>query len=445
MSADQRIYSLNNKPAGKGPVLYWMSRDQRAEENPALDYAIRLCSAENKPLLVVFCLDPSYPMAYFRHMDFLLRGLHETAQTLDQRGISFLLMTGHPVSAIREVVAMYKPGWVITDFDPLRIKMQWKSELAKELSVSFAEVDAHNVVPARFVSQKAEFGAYTLRPKMKRLLPLFLQDEDRPVYRGTRLELPVARTPMQLLATLGKREVMPVAMQPGTSAAKEVCRTFIAEKLAVYNEQRNDPNRDVLSGLSPYLHFGQVSAAWVAREVLRSAAADDARDAFLEELLVRRELSDNYCLYQPLYDRMEGLPGWAKNELELHRRDEREYVYTTDAFETSATHDPLWNAAQRQMVTTGKMHGYMRMYWAKKILEWTATPEDAFKTAIFLNDKYSLDGRDPNGYAGIAWAIGGLHDRAWASRPVFGKIRYMNDRGCRRKFNVDQYISTYAK
>ncbi len=215
---------------------------------------------------------------------------------------------------------------------------------------------------------------------------------------------------------------------------------FLSQKLAAYNERRNDPTLDGQSDLSPYLHFGQVSAQKLAWEVRRRALDTPSGDAFLEELIVRRELSDNFCLYNEKYDSFEGFPAWAQKSLNAHRGDKREFLYSPKQFENAATHDELWNACQREMVQRGKMHGYMRMYWAKKILEWSASPEEALATAIDLNDRYELDGRDPNGYAGVAWSIGGVHDRAWFERPVYGQIRYMNANGCKAKFDVASYL-----
>jgi deoxyribodipyrimidine photo-lyase len=214
---------------------------------------------------------------------------------------------------------------------------------------------------------------------------------------------------------------------------------------------RNNPTRDAQSNLSPYLHFGQISAQRVALEVLKYLSLPPfAREgteggishaAFLEELIIRRELSDNFCFYNRDYDNFEGFPDWAKKTLNKHRKDRRDYIYTVKQFEHAKTHDDLWNAAQMEMAKRGKMHGYMRMYWAKKILEWTESPEKAMEVAIYLNDQYELDGRDPNGYAGIAWSIGGVHDRAWNERPIFGKIRYMSYNGCKAKFDIKQYIN----
>jgi deoxyribodipyrimidine photo-lyase len=212
-----------------------------------------------------------------------------------------------------------------------------------------------------------------------------------------------------------------------------------------YAEKRNDPNLSWQSGLSPFLHFGMISARSVAIAVKGSSAPAVDKEAFLEELIVRRELSDNFCFYNRKYDQVDGFPSWAKETLREHLRDQRDYVYSEDDLERSRTHDPLWNAAQTQMVREGKMHGWLRMYWAKKILEWSQTPEEALRIALNLNDRYEMDGRDPNGYVGAAWSIGGVHDRAWNERPIFGKVRYMNLNGARRKFDVDQFVSRYVE
>jgi len=228
----------------------------------------------------------------------------------------------------------------------------------------------------------------------------------------------------------------------GEAAAMKQLDRFLDLKLVDYERDRNDPNIDGQSGLSPYLHFGQISAQRVALQVLRSRKDGGA---FLEELIVRRELSDNYCYYNQHYDDTQGFPVWARTSLSEHEKDRREYLYTNSELEKARTHDDLWNAAEQEMVRTGKMHGYMRMYWAKKILEWTASPAAAQAAAIYLNDRYELDGRDPNGYTGIAWSLGGLHDRAWKERAIFGKVRYMNFNGARRKFDVRAYIEKWVQ
>ena len=226
----------------------------------------------------------------------------------------------------------------------------------------------------------------------------------------------------------------------GETAAINKLNNFLEDKIDKYSTDKNDPYKDCQSGLSPYLHFGQISSQRIALNIEKNNYNTASKEAFLEELIIRKELSDNFCNYNENYDCFEGFPNWAKETLNQHRKDEREFIYSLEEFEKGKTHEGLWNAAQMEMVNSGKMHSYMRMYWAKKILEWSASPEDALKTALYLNDKYELDGRDPNGYAGCAWSIGGVHDRAWFERPVFGKIRYMNLKGAERKFDIHKYI-----
>jgi deoxyribodipyrimidine photo-lyase len=220
---------------------------------------------------------------------------------------------------------------------------------------------------------------------------------------------------------------------------------FMKKHFKQYSAKRNDPTIDFQSGLSPYLHFGQISAQRIVLETIKRSLRSNPQESFFNEIIIWRELADNYCYYNADYDRVKGFPDWAQKTLDEHRNDFREYLYTAEEFENAKTHDDLWNAAQMEMVKTGKMHGYMRMYWAKKILEWTVSAEQALDFAIYLNDKYSLDGRDPNGYAGIAWSIGGVHDRPWFEREIFGKIRFMSYNGCKNKFNVAKYIEKINK
>jgi deoxyribodipyrimidine photo-lyase len=373
----------------------------------------------------------------------MLKGLQEVARDLDDLNLPFFLLTGEPVRELPAFVERYRIGAVVGDFSPLRLVRGWKTAVAEKIRVPLEEVDAHNVVPCWVTSPKAEYGAYTLRPKLKRLLPAFL--EDFPALsrhpRGWEGEIPGIPW-KDLTATLAIDPTVPEVtwLTPGERQARAALAHFLEQKLPFYGERRNDPTQDGQSDLSPYLHFGHLAAQRVALEVEERRGLDASREAFLEELIVRRELADNFCFYQPQYDTFAGFPVWAQKTLNQHRRDKREHLYTVEALESGRTHDELWNAAQGEMVRRGKMHGYMRMYWAKKILEWTASPEEAQAAAIYLNDRYELDGRDPNGYAGIAWSIGGVHDRAWFERPVFGKIRYMSYNGCRKKFKVEAYI-----
>ncbi len=428
--------------SARGPVVYWMSRDQRVRDNWALLHAGEIALEERRPLGVVFVLSPRFLGATLRQYDFMLRGLEEVERALAGFRIPFFLLVGAPEREIPSFVSGHRVGVLVTDFSPLRISRRWKEAVAGRLSVPFYEVDAHNVVPCWIASDKREFAAATIRPKIHRLLPTFLDEYPEPSgslvpWKARRTEWKRVRRSLRV-----DGKVPPVdGVVPGEAAAGECLRRFLRERLHGYGTGRNNPAEPGQSGLSPYLHFGQISPQRVALEVMKRGRDERAQEAVLEELVVRRELAENFCLYTPGYDSVAAFPAWAKATLDRHGSDRRPYTYTRAQFEHGATHDPLWNAAQREMVRTGAMHGYMRMYWAKKILEWTPVPEQAMRIAIYLNDRYSLDGRDPNGYAGIAWSIGGVHDRAWGERPVFGKVRYMSYEGCRRKFSVERYVS----
>jgi deoxyribodipyrimidine photo-lyase len=419
-----------------------MSRDQRARDNWALLFAQKLALEHKTPLAVIFCLVPSFLGATTRQYRFMLKGLEEVDRSLGQKNIPFFLLNGSPEEELPIFIRKHRVSMLVKDFDPLRIKRRWTDAVAGRIDIPLYEVDAHNIVPCWTASPKQEFGAYTFRPKISRLLPEFL--EKYPPLRKHPFPWQASNSApdyMKFLRSL-RVETIPEAdwITPGEKAASMVLRNFVQKNIAFYDSKRNDPAAGGQSGLSPYLHFGQLSAQRVALEVSASDAPKKSREAFLEELIVRRELSDNYCFYNDHYDSFEGFPSWAKKTLDAHRTDKREYRYSRDKFEDARTHDDLWNAAQMEMLMKGKMHGYMRMYWAKKILEWTSSPEEAMEVAVYLNDKYELDGRDPNGYAGIAWSIGGVHDRAWNERPVFGKIRYMSYNGCKIKFDIKKYI-----
>ncbi len=438
-----RVGQLNSKAEGKGPVIYWMSRDQRVADNWALLYAQEKALEKKQPLIVLFCLVPRFLNATMRHYRFMLEGLKEVESRLQDCNIAFKLLSGQPEEQIPVFVKEQKAGAIIADFSPLNINRRWKERVAAKIGVAAFEVDAHNIVPCWEASPKQEYAAYTIRPKINRLLPEYLLDLPRPVkhpYNAPALD-PPADWSAASRSLKAESNFAPVGeFIPGETAAKEAMADFIEYRLPYYSNIRNDPTADGQSDLSPYLHFGQLSAQRLAYEVKKKAGNTPAGANFLEELIIRRELSDNFCYYNNHYDSPEAFPNWAKETLAAHLTDRREYLYSLDQFETAQTHDDLWNAAQTEMVKRGKMHGYLRMYWAKKILEWSSSPEEAMKTAIYLNDRYSLDGRDPNGYAGIAWSIGGVHDRAWFERPIFGKIRFMSYKGSKSKFNIQKYI-----
>jgi deoxyribodipyrimidine photo-lyase len=448
----QRVRALTKRSQKKGPVIYWMSRDQRVNDNWALLYARELAQKHDSPLAVAFCLVPQFLGATGRQYRFLLQGLKEVEKNLQALNIPFCLLLGDPGKEIPHLLTEIGAGALVCDFSPLRRSQEWKAALAGETEIPFYEVDAHNIIPCWVASPKQEWAAYSFRPKVNRLLFEFL-DEFPALQKSKERNSPTGKDAIEndwaaaersLVAdAYSSADVAPKAkwLVPGEEAAAKLLGHFLEHKLIDYERDRNDPNIDGQSGLSPYLHFGQISAQRIALEVLKSMK--DA-GAFLEEMIVRKELSDNFCYYNQHYDDMQGYPAWAIKSLAEHEKDRREYLYTLQELERGRTHDDLWNAAQNEMLQTGKMHGYMRMYWAKKILEWTASPAAALRAAIYLNDRYELDGRDPNGYAGIAWSLGGLHDRAWKERAIFGKVRYMNYNGAKSKFDVQSYINKWS-
>lgn len=443
---NERLNILVNKEIKNGPIVYWMQRDQRVNDNWALIHAQDLALKNNVKLIVVFCLVPTFLQATFRQYDFMLKGLEEVEENLNKKNIQFVLLTGNPPDEILSFIKKINAGALVTDFNPLKITQSWKDQVREKIEIPFYEIDAHNIVPCRSASGKLEFAAYTIRPKINRLLSDYL--DDFPPVKKMRdsnfIFSDINWTGLRKNLIINF-DVAPVDwIKPGEKEASKVLKNFLTNKLKNYNEDRNDPGKNALSNLSPYLHFGQISAQRIALEAQPFIEYPESQKSFLEELIIRRELSDNFCFYNNNYDSIDGIPDWAKKTLNEHRHDKREYIYSLDQFEKAETHDVLWNAAQIEMTTTGKMHGFMRMYWAKKILEWTPSPEIALSTALYLNDKYELDGRDPNGYTGCAWSIGGVHDRAWTERTVFGKIRFMNFNGCKRKFDVNYYINKFT-
>ena len=442
----QRATYLRDGGPNSGPVVYWMSRDQRVNDNWALCLAQSHALEKQVPLIVIFCLVPRFLDASLQHYNFMLKGLQETESSLKSRNISFFLLAGEPGEVIPSFMEEQNAGTLITDYSPLRLSRAWKKNLAARLHATIIEVDAHNIVPVWKASTKREYAASTMRPKLYRLLPEFLDDFPAIVRHPYTSAHPAPEVHWEQAASMVRSEMRTTgspSCEPGEAAARRALEGFLHRRLSAYGAERNDPTLDGQSHLSPYLHFGHISAQRIALEVQRREETPSSTD-FLEELIVRRELADNFCHYNDRYDSLEGFPEWAKLTLNMHRNDERTHRYTLEEFEQARTHDRLWNAAQGEMLTTGRMHGYMRMYWAKKILEWSASPEEALAIAVYLNDTYELDGRDPNGYAGIAWSIGGVHDRAWGERPVYGKVRYMNANGCARKFDVNEYCRRFA-
>jgi deoxyribodipyrimidine photo-lyase len=433
----------SGEPDGEGKcVVYWMQRAQRALDNPALEIAVKAANLLNKACVVFLAPVPFYPHANLRHYRFLNQGIPAIADGLKKRGIGFVLRR-YPDHRLLKFCDEVRPALVVGDENPMREPEHWREVVTGLLRVPFWTVDADVIVPSKLL-MKEQYGAYTARPVIRRLLPEFL----RPV-ENTRAK--VEWSPPTRLKSLVSdaditegwevdRSVATVNnIRGGTDQALKRLKSFIRNELANYPVDRNRPEHDGTSRLSAYLHFGHIGPHTVALAVQKAEAPQAAKEAFLEQLIVRRELAVNFVRFNPDYDNFESGTPWAHQSLAEHAADPRK-IYSERQLEDAQTHDPLWNASQMQMVKTGFMHNYMRMYWAKKILEWSKTPARAYQMAVYLNDKYELDGRDPNGYAGIAWAIVGKHDRPWFERPIFGKIRYMSFNSTSKKFDSKRYI-----
>ncbi len=444
-----RVRTLAPVPQGARCVVYWMQRAQRGLDNPALNTAIEVANDLGLPVAVHFGLHPGYPGANERHIAFLLDGLEETARRVEARGAAFVFRP-YPGHSLLEFCREVRPALVVGDENPLRGPERWRVRAAAALHAPFWTVDADVIVPSALLERR-EYAARTIRPRIARVLARHLAPPGNPRARARwrRGERPRS-APLETAALLERlpldRSARRVAgARGGTAAGLRALRRFTGRRLASYERDRNDPAVPGTSGLSPYLHFGHLGPHTVARAVKAARAPLAAKQAYLEQLVVRRELAVNHVLRNPHYDRLEGAPGWAQRTLREAASDPRPHLYDERALEDGRTHDPLWNAAQREMVATGCMHGWLRMYWAKKILEWTPSPEEAWAVAVRLNDRYELDGRDPNGYAGIAWAIGGKHDRPWGpERPVFGHVRYMSLASTSRKFDSAEYIRRWG-
>lgn len=446
MIEESRIRPLNRNDPVKGDyILYWMQASQRAECNQALEFAVKQANQREQPLIVYFGLTDAFPEANARHYYFMLEGLKDIQENLKERGAAMVIERISPEIGLLKFAK--QASLVVCDCGYLRIQKHWRQYVAENISCPLLQVESDVLVPVETASGKEEYSAATLRRKLVGVIDEYLVPlEEEPLKKDASLlefdSQDISDTGRSV-SNLGiDHSVGPVAgFRGGTRQAKKRLEEFVSKKLARYEQSRNDPNEDCLSNLSPYLHFGQISPLYIHLQLDRYGGP--GRDAFLEELIIRRELSMNFVHYNRHYDRFAGLPDWARRTLREHEGDPREYIYSLEQLEKAQTHDPYWNAAQREMVVTGKMHGYMRMYWGKKILEWTANPEDAFSTGLYLNNKYALDGRDPNSFAGVSWCFG-KHDRPWPERGIFGNVRYMSTEGLRRKFHADEYVRRCA-
>ncbi len=431
--------------SGKENTYCTGCRHRIAPYNGALQVAIREANRHNLPVVVYFGLSSEYPSANGRNLRFLLEGMDEVRQSLEEMGIRLVLTLHLPPNGAVDLSR--RAALMVVDRAYQRIATTWVQQAVRAVRCASLCVEDNVIVPVQTASPKEEYSAATLRPKIHKKLPRFLKarEENLPARDSTALDLEseFEEGTGALLARLDVDPTVPpvTTLPSGPAAAEEQLRAFVKERLDEYSEARNDPARQGSSGLSPYLHFGQISPLYIALRVMEAQSRGE--EAFLEQLIVRRELAMNYVWYNSSYDSINGLPRWTRETLQKHQADPRPYLYSPEEMEEARTHDPAWNAAQNEMRRTGSMHGYMRMYWGKKILEWSSSPEEAFQRAVYLNDRYELDGRDPNGYAGIAWCFG-KHDRPWKERPIFGTIRYMSAAGLERKFDMEEYTKRWG-
>ena len=395
-----RIFEFNNKLIKNGKIIYMCEREIRAKDNFALQFALQKSKELNLPLKIIH---PKINYEYNPKQKFIDSQTAQAERQFKQIGLDFEVIDKTP----EEIIKNLNPALIILDFNPIL-----KRDYLKNADFKIYEVDGHNIIPARFVSDKQEYSAATLRRKIYYNIYPFLTEFGN--------------------LTTKKVEV------------DYVLEDFIKNKLPYYAEYKNDISKDVLSGLSKYLNLGFISSQRVALEVIKSGVNYINKEVFLEELIVRKELADNFCQYSRNYKDFSGVSNWAKMSLENHNYDIRPYIYATEELEKAKTHDKLWNSTQIQLIREGTIHGYLRMYWAKKILEWTITPDDALKTSIYLNDKYAYDSPSSNGYVGILWAIAGLHDRAFIDYPITGKIRRMTYDSIKRKYDLGDYLQKYV-
>tara|TARA_B100001245_G_scaffold236510_1_gene227929 strand:+ start:3763 stop:5043 length:1281 start_codon:yes stop_codon:yes gene_type:complete len=422
---EERIRFLNDKqakPEGQY-VLYWMQQSQRAEWNQALEYAVQQSAEMDLGVLVVFGLMEDYPEVSLRHYAFMMEGLQEVASQLSERKIKFVLEKGSP----EKVAVKYTKdaALVVCDRGYLRHQKQWRKHVAEKSPVKVVQLECDLVVPVETVSDKEKYAARTIRSKIhehwknfrqkvsiqkpgKRSLSLSFKGEDMDKATEWLADMNIAQTPGPVTGHF----------KGGTSEAKKRFRSWLENSYSRYDENRSQPHRDDVSFMSPYLHFGQISPLWILEQL--KGRRGNNREAYEEELIVRRELAVNFVHYNADYDSFKCIQGWALETLEKHKSDERPKVFTKDQLENAETDDVYWNAAMRTMKETGYLHNHMRMYWGKQILLYTNTPQYAYKVALELNNKYFLDGRDCNSFANIVWLFG-KHDRAWAERAIWGK------------------------
>jgi deoxyribodipyrimidine photo-lyase len=454
MRINERVVGLNDKQVNSRAryVLYWMQIYKRVENNHALAWAIRQANELKLPVVVYEGLKYYYPWASDRMHTFILEGVEEKRIEFEKRGIRYVFYLQKDSSSPKRVVARLAKdaALIVTDEFPCFIIPEHNRRIAERADIAVHAVDSNGIVPmSKF--EKEEYAAYTIRPKINKLLPNYLKQfvEETVERSSVGIDFDADFETFATSETIPKlvaecdidHSIEPSkAYHGGTANARKRLKKFVSEILPDYERTRNKPELDGSSRLSPYLHFGFISPLEIAFAVTNAAAPQESKDAFLEELIVRRELSFNLCYRNVNYDSLAALPAWARETMREHIGDKRQFIYSLEELENAQTHDELWNAAQREMVATGEMHNYVRMLWGKNVIAWSPTYEIAFETLVHLNNKYCLDGRDPNSYAGILWCFG-KHDRPWFEREVFGKIRYMASHSTGKKFDSKTYIA----
>jgi deoxyribodipyrimidine photo-lyase len=452
MRINERVVQLNDRPINPNAryVLYWMQMYKRVDNNHSLIYAIRRANELRLPLVVYEGLKYYYPWASDRIHTFILEGVEEKRTEFEKLGIRYLFYLQKDADSPKQTVARLAndAALIVTDDFPCFIIPEHNRRIAERAEIPVFAVDSNGIIPmSKF--DKEEYAAYTIRPKINKLLesylkPLPFEPVDIPSV-GLEVDCPETIVTADNIARLVSECYIDHSVAPspfyhgGTIEGRKRLKRFVEKILPDYDKARSKPDRDGSSRLSSYLHFGYLSPLEIAIAVQNADAPQESIDAYLEELIVRRELSYNMTLHNANYDSLAALPAWVQKTMREHADDARQYLYSLEQLEASETHDELWNAAQREMVATGEMHNYVRMLWGKNVIAWSPSYEIAFETLVHLNNKYCLDGRNPNSYAGILWCFG-KHDRAWFERPVFGLIRYMASHSTGKKFDSKKYI-----
>lgn len=474
-----RISQLNDRPANHsgGYVLYWMIANRRANWNYSLDRAVKLAKEHNKPLLVFEALRCNYRWASDRLHSFVIDGMRDNAEAFAERGITYYPYleqhVGQSDGLIEQLAS--EAVAVVTDDFPTFFLPRMLRKLAERIPCQFEAIDSNGMLPIR-ATNKVFSRAFDFRRYLQKELKQFLVECPEENALATSLSLGSYQLPNEVtdrwpIANLENpqidqlpidHDVKPAKIKGGSLTATKTLRSFLKHRFERYGEDRNRIDDSAASGISPYLHFGHLSSHQVFAEVVKLEGwklsqlsektngsrngwwgASETFESFIDEFITWREVGYNFCSKRDDYARYSSLPDWAKQTHADHADDRREYLYSLEEFESAQTHDSLWNAAQTELTTTGRMHNYLRMLWGKKIYEWSPSAKSALKTMIHLNNKYALDGRNPNSYSGIFWVLG-RYDRAWGpERPIFGKIRYMSSDNTARKINVKEYVKRF--